>query len=1065
MTLAFPRPRRVALLLWLVGLVLSGLLAAWTHSANQRLLAERLAFLSDEVATLVRERIGLYEYGLRGARGAVVAAGGSAVTRDAFAAYIATRDLAREFPGALGFGFIRRVARADEASFLAAARADGPASFSLRELDEHDGERFVIQYIYPLEQNQGATGLDVASERSRRAAAEAAARTGRATITAPLTLVQANAQPRGGFLVFLPIHAAGARTHTSQASELAVIGWAYAPLRVDHVLAGLGQRMQQIGIRLTDSAESTPFFDSMPPGTAVMAGVPAVTREITVFGRRWLLQAHALPALAAAARPTSVAWVAGGSAVVSTLLALLLGLALQRREEHHKRLAPSQPMAGEPVSLRRFLRSPQLRWALLGYLVFLALSLALGHRAEWSRQLNAARAELVALVDERVVGIRTAQSARRKALTFLAEVPPVLELARVLPSGSDPTDGSLRKIWEMRLHQILSAHLRASPEVYRARLIGVADGGRELMRVERRGSEIVVVPPSELELLGNHPDVREALRLHAAEVWVSELDLNLQSCGAPQPDPPTIRYATPVFRPDGQAFGVLMVHVDVADRLVESAGRAPRQGALHVTSDEGVFLTPCDVGQGAGNEPARPLRWTDVFRPAKGPAELRPDDRLQVWLSDRGRVLAATAAERPNPNSAVGTIRFSAVVPLARVEAAVWRALGIGLLVPLSAGVAALLLLYFYWASVQRQLQVQLHRLHLAAIVEQSMDAIVALDAAHRVTAWNRGAERLFGIDRQRAFGQELFGLIGAGEDAHSLLDAAQCADSWQVGEFACRGSDGRVLQVAMTRSRLSDAHGAVTSAILRDVTEERVAKQRVEELNLDLAQRLGERTEMIDVLAHEVRQPLHNASAALESARCALDDIDGAGPEDALVRAQAVLLEVQRCLDNTLAVASLLARPGPIHLDDADVDTLISVAIADLPFSERSRIRVERETTTRTVLMDTSLMRLALRNLLSNAVRFSPPDASVRVRVADCDAPLALIIDVIDRGPGISQAMQARLFSRGARGCSPRAGHGLGLYIVRQVMKLHGAQVELVDTGPQGSTFRLTIIQDAADA
>ena len=57
--------------MWLVGLVLSALLAWWTHIANQRLYAQSLAALSDEVAELVSQRFGVYEYGLRGARGAV----------------------------------------------------------------------------------------------------------------------------------------------------------------------------------------------------------------------------------------------------------------------------------------------------------------------------------------------------------------------------------------------------------------------------------------------------------------------------------------------------------------------------------------------------------------------------------------------------------------------------------------------------------------------------------------------------------------------------------------------------------------------------------------------------------------------------------------------------------------------------------------------------------------------------------------------------------------------------------------------------------------------------------
>ena len=109
---------------------------------------------------------------------------------------------------------------------------------------------------------------------------------------------------------------------------------------------------------------------------------------------------------------------------------------------------------------------------------------------------------------------------------------------------------------------------------------------------------------------------------------------------------------------------------------------------------------------------------------------------------------------------------------------------------------------------------------------------------------------------------------------------------------------------------------------------------------------------------------------------------------------------------------------------------------------------------------MDMSLMRLALRNVLSNALKFSPNGSKVVVRVADSDEPLALIVDVTDTGPGFSSELRDKLFTRGARGDHKNAGHGLGLYIARQVMQLHGSTVEVIGTAAEGTTLRLTIHQ-----
>lgn len=235
------------------------------------------------------------------------------------------------------------------------------------------------------------------------------------------------------------------------------------------------------------------------------------------------------------------------------------------------------------------------------------------------------------------------------------------------------------------------------------------------------------------------------------------------------------------------------------------------------------------------------------------------------------------------------------------------------------------------------------------------------------------------------------------------------------------------------------------------------------EERSAELEALLHERTQMLDVLAHEVRQPLNNASAALQSAQGELHGTKDRSSSERVARAQVVLGQVMSSIDNTLAVAALLASRDAIQCDDTDLDTLVDVVIADMAPAERGRVRVVRGTATRTAVMDMSLARLALRNVLGNALKFSSSGSEVQVRLTDSDSPPALLIDVSDSGPGVEPELLPRLFSRGARGAEASAGHGLGLYIVYQVMALHGGKVELLRTGADGSTVRLTFVQTDA--
>jgi signal transduction histidine kinase len=235
----------------------------------------------------------------------------------------------------------------------------------------------------------------------------------------------------------------------------------------------------------------------------------------------------------------------------------------------------------------------------------------------------------------------------------------------------------------------------------------------------------------------------------------------------------------------------------------------------------------------------------------------------------------------------------------------------------------------------------------------------------------------------------------------------------------------------------------------------------------VQLREWLDEREELLRLLAHEVRQPLNNATAALQSAYRALNPsgTDSQAASQRVQRAEGVLRQIIGTLDNTLAATALLASPDRVARRDVDVDTLLALSVGDLEVSLRPRVRIEKLVPTRTAAMDAGLMRLALRNLLSNALAYSPPDSPVVLRITDSDLPLALVFEVIDQGQGVDSALAGRLFERGVRGDHGRLGHGLGLYVVRRVMELHGGSVDQRPNPEVGSTFRLLLLQDVADS
>jgi len=330
-----PAPCVAALAVVVLGFVAALAAAQWTQARNAHSAAERFQAVATRVASLVEGRMARYEYGVRGARGAVVAAGDTGITRDGFRRYADSRNPEREFPGARGFGFIRRVPAMDEAAFSAAARRDGAPDFRIRQLTPHDGERWVIQYVEPMTANREAVGLDVASEAHRRGAALQAMETGAATLTAPVTLVQATGLRERGFLLFLPVLRPFMPADTPDARRAATLGWTYAPLIIDEILTGLDLDAGDLDVAIRDVTPDTvtPFYAGRDAAEPPAGGLTS-TRRLSVFGRTWDVDVAARSAFVEGlnlVRPTTVAIVV---LVGSLLLAGLVYLRLlgRRRE-------------------------------------------------------------------------------------------------------------------------------------------------------------------------------------------------------------------------------------------------------------------------------------------------------------------------------------------------------------------------------------------------------------------------------------------------------------------------------------------------------------------------------------------------------------------------------------------------------------------------------------------------------------------------------------------------------------------------------------------------------------
>lgn len=320
----------------LMGMILTFFVASRVERENNLVLQNNLIKEAERLAHETLERINLYEYGLRGARGFILGAG-SNLSRENFHHYSLTRHYEREFSGARGFGFIRRVPLSHEKEFLEQAREDGKPDFTIHQLAPHQNERYVIQYIEPQKPNQLAIGLDINSENFRRVAAETAISTGQVQITAPIVLVQSNNNLQQSFLILLAVYSSWATPATENERWQQAIGWVYAPLSMQDILDTLNVDDNFYQLKLSDvnnMQEPIDFYNSEKDKIDLSIFSHKVTRLI--YGRTWQFDITAKPQLLSALSPIKISDVYSFGALISFLFGLIANILVSNRQAKQK---------------------------------------------------------------------------------------------------------------------------------------------------------------------------------------------------------------------------------------------------------------------------------------------------------------------------------------------------------------------------------------------------------------------------------------------------------------------------------------------------------------------------------------------------------------------------------------------------------------------------------------------------------------------------------------------------------------------------------------------------------
>jgi len=219
-------------------------------------------------------------------------------------------------------------------------------------------------------------------------------------------------------------------------------------------------------------------------------------------------------------------------------------------------------------------------------------------------------------------------------------------------------------------------------------------------------------------------------------------------------------------------------------------------------------------------------------------------------------------------------------------------------------------------------------------------------------------------------------------------------------------------------------------------------------------------RADFVSMVSHELRSPM---AAVIGSARTLQTRWRDLKPEQRDAFLALIADETSRLallIGDVLDTSRIEAGTFSYSFRDVDVGELVreSVASAGLGQDEIGFEAVVDEPLPR-VRGDAERLRQVLANLIENAVKYSPAGETVAVRAKRRDG--RVVVDIVDRGPGIAREDQGLIFEKFGRvgvAGNAKPGTGLGLFIARSIAEAHGGALAVESVPGQGSTFTLSL-------
>lgn len=681
-----------------------------------------------------------------------------------------------------------------------------------------------------------------------------------------------------------------------------------------------------------------------------------------------------------------------------------------------------------------------------------------------------------------------------KVPQILAGTPPIKRIAAI-STGGKPRLGESLAEWRRRLGIIFRSIMLASPDLTQARFIGVASGGREIVRVNRIGDDIEIVDDANLQRKGNRPYFQEAAKLRAGEIYVSPIDANVENGKVVQPFETTIRAATPVFTEEGKLFGIIIANANAAywlREMSELSDLAGRSGRFFVANRKGDYVYRSDNGPLFGSFDASPHRFEHDWPGLT--AIFKRDAPATVGERAEGQFIAAHRVQY-DPARPDDYLVLATDVDAMTVFGDTWSFMLLGAVVALAMAVIGLIAAYFVsrplkdmMAAVRkiaageidvrelgrtgsgadigelgealhimkeavesRDVSLRKNEAFLKAIIDNTIDGLITISNVGIIQRYNQGCETIFGYSIDEAIGQNVRILMpkAIGDEHDSYLERyARTGERRFIGvrrEARGRHKDGHLIDIEVAIAEISVGGEVLFSGIVRDITE----RKKIDRM----------KSEFVSTVTHELRTPLTSIMGSIGLLRAGALGTLPEKPARMIDLAHDNGTRLVNLINDILDIDKIEAGELIFERGEVNLKVLLKTSVEhNAPYAREYGVDIVTESIPDNIMLytDSARFQQVMGNLLSNAAKFSPEGG--RVRITATMHGEFVRTSVIDQGPGISPAFQAQVFSKFAQADSSdnrqKGGTGLGLSIAKAIVERMDGKIGFETQVKVGTVF-----------